>query len=89
MIHRPLTPARWLVSSGAGATIDVLCLFRFFAANGTPAIFFARHLRFLIGGEPKTLVSVGLHRFTRNPVYVRVLLVVFGQALALGSPRSR
>ena len=68
-----------------GALIYLLCLLQFLAAGGTPAIFFARHLRFFIGEEPSGLVSGGLYRFSRNPMYVGVLLVVFGQALLFAS----
>jgi protein-S-isoprenylcysteine O-methyltransferase Ste14 len=71
----------------AGTLLYALCLIRFLAAGGTPAIFFARHLRFLIGEEPAGLVSTGLYRYSRNPMYVGVLLVVFGQAILFASPR--
>jgi protein-S-isoprenylcysteine O-methyltransferase Ste14 len=74
----------WLVVA-AGALIYALCLLRFLAAGGTPAIFFTRHLRFVIGEEPEQLVSSGLYRFSRNPMYLGVLLAVFGQAVAFAS----
>jgi protein-S-isoprenylcysteine O-methyltransferase Ste14 len=44
-----------------------------------------RPLRVLIGEEPARLVSTGLYRFSRNPMYVGVLLVVFGQAALFAS----
>ncbi|MGA2434094.1 MAG: isoprenylcysteine carboxylmethyltransferase family protein [Bryobacteraceae bacterium] len=75
----------WLLSA-TGTLIYALCLIRFLAAGGTPAIFFTRPLRFLIGEEPAGLVSNGLYRFSRNPMYVGVLLVVFGQAILFASP---
>jgi protein-S-isoprenylcysteine O-methyltransferase Ste14 len=34
---------------------------------------------------PKRLVAVGLYRFVRNPMYIAVLLLVAGWALAFGS----
>ena len=34
---------------------------------------------------PKRLVARGLYRFVRNPMYVGVLLAIFGQALWFGS----
>jgi len=71
----------------AGTLIYGLCLIRFLAAGGTPAIFFTRHLWLLIGEEPARLVSGGLYRFSRNPMYGGVLLVVFGQAALFASPR--
>lgn len=53
--------AGWLILS-AGALLYVLCLLHFLAANGTPAIFFTRHLRFLWGEEPQALVGTVLIR---------------------------
>jgi protein-S-isoprenylcysteine O-methyltransferase Ste14 len=64
-----------------GAVIYGLCLFSFLASGGTPAVFFTRPLRFVLGEEPPKLVRQGLYRFSRNPMYVGVLLAVFGQAL--------
>jgi protein-S-isoprenylcysteine O-methyltransferase Ste14 len=75
----------WLLVA-AGTVIYGICLIRFLAAGGTPAIFFTRHLRLLIGEEPARLVSDGLYRFSRNPMYLGVLLVVFGQAMVFVSP---
>jgi protein-S-isoprenylcysteine O-methyltransferase Ste14 len=71
---------------GLGTLIYALCLFSFLMSGGTPAIFFTRHLGFVIGEEPPKLVRQGLYRFSRNPMYVGVLLAVFGQALVFGSP---
>lgn len=68
-----------------GASIYLLCLLRFLAEKGTPAIFFARPLRFLIGEEPNRLVRGGLYRYSRNPMYIAVLFTVFGQAVVFGS----
>jgi len=76
----------WLLVA-AGALIYLLCLLRFLAAGGTPAIFFTRHLAFLIGAEPAGLVSEGLYRYSRNPMYLGVLLVIFGQAALFASSR--
>ena len=68
-----------------GTLIYAMCLLHFLAAGGTPAIFFTRPLRFLIGEEPSKLVSQGLYRFSRNPMYVGVLLVIAGQAVVFES----
>jgi protein-S-isoprenylcysteine O-methyltransferase Ste14 len=76
--------AGWLLV-GLGAIIYGLCLFSFLISGGTPAIFFTRHLGFLIGEEPPKLVRQGLYRITRNPMYVGVVLAVFGQALIFAS----
>ena len=35
---------------------------------------------------PKHLVTVGLYRYVRNPMYVGVLLILTGWAIATGSP---
>jgi len=64
-----------------GVVLYGMCLLRFLLSGGTPAIFFTRHLNFLIGEEPAKLVREGLYRFSRNPMYLSVLLVVFGQAI--------
>ena len=69
----------------AGELMYGSCLLRFLVAGGTPAIFFTRHLRFLLGEEPDRLVSAGLYRFTRNPMYVAALIVVLGQAVLFSS----
>lgn len=69
----------------AGTLIYAVCLLRFLSAGGTPAIFFTRPLRLLIGEEPSALVSAGLYRFTRNPMYTGVLMVIFGQAILFAS----
>jgi protein-S-isoprenylcysteine O-methyltransferase Ste14 len=78
--------AGWLPVA-AGAAIYALCLVRFLASGGTPAIFFTHHLRFAIGEEPARLVQEGLYRISRNPMYVGVVLAVLGQAVLFASPR--
>jgi protein-S-isoprenylcysteine O-methyltransferase Ste14 len=69
----------------AGTLIYALSTVRFLAAGGTPAIFFTRHLRLVIGEEPASLVSSGLYALSRNPMYLGVLLVVFGQTVLFAS----
>src|ERR1039458_1630923 len=54
--HGGIWDAGWLVVA-AGTLIYAFCLIRFLAAGGTPALFFTRHLRLLIGEEPARLVS--------------------------------
>jgi protein-S-isoprenylcysteine O-methyltransferase Ste14 len=76
--------AGWLLVA-AGAAIYLLCLLRFLAAGGTPAIFFTRPLRAILGEEPPTLVQGWLYRLSRNPMYVGVVLSVFGQAIMFAS----
>jgi protein-S-isoprenylcysteine O-methyltransferase Ste14 len=70
----------WLILAAA-VEIYLWCLGVFLAAAGTPAIFFTRPLRSVIGEEPRSLVRRGLYRFSRNPMYVGVVLAVAGQAV--------
>jgi protein-S-isoprenylcysteine O-methyltransferase Ste14 len=79
--------AGWVLIA-AGTLAYLLCLLRFLLAGGTPAIFFTRPLRLLIGEEPGELVAGGLYRFSRNPMYVAVLMVIFGQAVLFRSVRQ-
>jgi protein-S-isoprenylcysteine O-methyltransferase Ste14 len=76
--------AGWLVS-GIGVVGYLWCFLGFLASGGTPAIFFTRPLRFLLGEEPGRLVQTGLYRVSRNPMYISVLLAIFGQAIRFGS----
>jgi len=68
-----------------GAAIYGLCLVNFLLSGGTPAIFFTRPARFLLGEEPARVVQGGLYRFSRNPMYIGVVTAIFGQALVFGS----
>lgn len=70
---------------GAGVTFYLASLLRFLEAGGTPTIYFTRPLRSVLGEEPHVVVEGGLYRFTRNPMYVGVILTVLGQALLHGS----
>jgi len=76
--------AGWLLIA-FGSAIYAACLVRFLAAGGTPAIFFTRPVRAVIGEEPPRLVQGWLYAFTRNPMYVGVVLAVFGQAVIFRS----
>ena len=59
-----------------GVTMYLWCAWDFVSKGfGTPAPIDA----------PRVLVVNGLYRFTRNPMYVGVLAVIFGQAIAYGS----
>ncbi len=76
--------AGWLAVA-AGAAVYLRCLLSFLRAHGTPAIFFTRPLRAVLGEEPRSLVRSGLYRYSRNPMYVGVLAIVFGQAILYAS----
>lgn len=74
----------WLLIA-LGAIIYILCASRFFAAHGTPAIFFTKPLSALLGEEPSNLVLSGPYRYSRNPMYVGVMIVILGQACIFAS----
>ena len=76
----------WVIVA-LGVSIYLVCLLRFLAAGGTPMIFFARPLRWLVGEEPRALVTRGLYRVSRNPMYLGVLTTIAGQAVVFASPR--
>jgi protein-S-isoprenylcysteine O-methyltransferase Ste14 len=86
LLHRDIHASFGLKIAGGlvtliGVVLYGMCLLRFLLSGGTPALFFTRPLRFLIGEEPGKLVHEGIYRFSRNPMYISVLLVVFGQAI--------
>ena len=65
-----------------GIAIYLICAISFLLRGlGTPMIWFAKPLKFLVGEEPKKLVASGIYKFSRNPMYVGVLLTVLGEAL--------
>src|SRR5262245_56157098 len=68
-----------------GASMYVAALIRFLGAGGTPAIFFTRAIRAIIGEEPRKLVQGWLYGTTRNPMYVGVVTAIFGQAIVFAS----
>ena len=65
-----------LAISGCGGVIYLWCAWDFATKGlGTP----------LPLDAPRLLVVKGLYRFTRNPMYVGVLSLIFGQAIYYGS----
>lgn len=79
-----LWQAGWLLVA-VGSIIYFRCLLSFLSANGTPAIFFTRYLRSVIGREPIALVQRDLYQFSRNPMYLGVIVVIIGQAVLYAS----
>ncbi len=49
--------------------------------KGTPAIWFTKKLKFLIGEEPFEMVSTGLYKYSRNPMYLGIILIIIGEAV--------
>ena len=49
--------------------------------KGTPAIWFTSAVKFIIGEEPVKMVSSGLYKYSRNPMYLGVMTIVAGEAL--------
>jgi protein-S-isoprenylcysteine O-methyltransferase Ste14 len=66
-----------LVAS-VGFSLDVVSILRFLAARTT--------VNPLTPGKSERLVTDGLYRHTRNPMYVGLLLILCGLALYLGNP---
>jgi protein-S-isoprenylcysteine O-methyltransferase Ste14 len=64
---------------GAAVLVYARSLLSFLASGGTPAIFFTRPLRAVLGEEPHVLVRGGLYRFSRNPMYVAVFTAIIAQ----------
>ena len=66
----------------AGIGIYFICAISFLRKGlGTPNIWFARSLKAVIGEEPKKMVTSGIYKYSRNPMYLGVLISVLGQAL--------
>ncbi len=77
-IAQPLRSVLILLLVAAGLTM-VLAAIRNFARAGT---------RVEPWAPSSAIVSDGIYRFTRNPMYVGMALVMLGLALILGSPAS-
>lgn len=78
-------PGWYLIA--AGTVVYAVCLLDFLRVGGTPAIFFSRPLKFALGEEPPKVVRARLYRVSRNPMYLGVVMAVFGQALIYASPQ--
>jgi protein-S-isoprenylcysteine O-methyltransferase Ste14 len=81
-------PVRFLglLPIAAGALGYLACALEFLLrGGGTPAIFFTRPLRFLLGEEPKALIESALYKRTRNPMYISVVTILLGESLLFES----
>jgi protein-S-isoprenylcysteine O-methyltransferase Ste14 len=68
----------------SGVVLYFMCLLSFVVrGGGTPAIWFTAPVRFLIGQEPSRFVESLAYRWSRNPMYLGVLLSVAGQGFLL------
>jgi protein-S-isoprenylcysteine O-methyltransferase Ste14 len=75
-----------LLPIAAGVLGYLACALEFLLrGGGTPAVFFTRPLRFLLGEEPKTVVQTALYQRSRNPMYLSVITVVLGESLLFES----
>lgn len=97
LIHRPdLSVARqlgaarylgWLLMlAGMAGYLRSVAEFAL-RGGGTPAPWFAKKLRFLIGQEPQALVRTSVYRYVRNAMYVSLVSILLGEALLFASPR--
>jgi protein-S-isoprenylcysteine O-methyltransferase Ste14 len=84
-------PVVWLVASSHTTLVQPLGLVPLVV--GTVALLWCVH-DFYVSGKgtvapwapPAHLVVVGLYRYTRNPMYVAVVLILLGWAVSFGSP---
>ena len=76
-IIQPLFPHNLgLVPLLAGLTICLWCFWDFInKGEGTPSPF----------DPPKQLVTVGLYRYVRNPMYIGIVLMIFGETVICSS----
>ncbi len=71
-----------LVIITAGVIIYLLTAISFLSrGKRTPAIWFTKAISFIIGEEPMKMVSSGLYKYSRNPMYIGVITIVTGQGL--------
>jgi protein-S-isoprenylcysteine O-methyltransferase Ste14 len=65
-----------LLPLAAGMAVYLWCAWEFsVAGRGTPAPY----------DPPRMLVTGGLYAFVRNPIYVAIVSIIFGEALLFGS----
>ena len=66
----------------AGIVIYLLTAASFLLkGKGTPAIWFTKAISFIIGEEPMKMVSSGLYKYSRNPMYIGVITTVIGEGI--------
>ncbi|MGH2575569.1 MAG: methyltransferase family protein [Ignavibacteria bacterium] len=71
----------------AGLIFFLMAVLKFLVeGRGTPAIFFTKRFRFLVGEEPDKMLSSGAYRYSRNPMYVSGVMIVLGEGIFFSSP---
>jgi protein-S-isoprenylcysteine O-methyltransferase Ste14 len=66
----------------AGILIYLLTVVSFLLkGKGTPAIWFTKAISPIIGKEPIKIVTSGLYRYSRNPMYAGVVTIVAGEGI--------
>ena len=71
-----------LLVLAVGVFVYILTIISFLLrGKGTPAIWFTAAIGWLIGKEPVKMVSSGLYKYSRNPMYLGVMITVLGEAI--------
>jgi protein-S-isoprenylcysteine O-methyltransferase Ste14 len=66
----------------AGLILHFICTLAFIRqGKGTPAIWLTGPIKSVVGESPAVVVSRGVYRFSRNPMYIAALLIVLGEAI--------
>ena len=66
----------------AGLALHFICTLAFIRqGRGTPAIWLTNSIKSVVGESPSVVVSRGVYRFSRNPMYIAALLIVLGEAI--------
>ena len=84
-------PIAWLAATSRTALVQPLGLLSLLA--GCAALLWCVRDFYVFGkgtlapwSPPQHLVTAGLYRYSRNPMYVAVLLIVLGWAVSFGAP---
>jgi protein-S-isoprenylcysteine O-methyltransferase Ste14 len=95
-IYGPWAITRWRFAPPLLGVFSLRILGALMIVGGLPMLLDS-FLRFALQGlgtpapiaPPQHLVVTGLYRWVRNPMYVAVALLIFGQGFSMKSPRSR
>jgi protein-S-isoprenylcysteine O-methyltransferase Ste14 len=49
--------------------------------KGTPSIWLMKTISFIVGNEPMKMVSSGLYKYSRNPMYLGVMTTIIGEGI--------